>query len=63
MLSKCCYLTILRPVTFFENLTTDIHGKGSACMWEQMGDKKLQFLLTGDIGRVAAYSFMNPECI
>ncbi|CAI7579042.1 unnamed protein product [Penicillium palitans] len=53
--------TILRPVTFFENLTTDIHGKGFARMWEQMGDKKLQFVSTGDIGRVAAYSFVNPD--
>ncbi|KAJ5382381.1 hypothetical protein N7517_000292 [Penicillium concentricum] len=53
--------TILRPVTFFENLTTDIHGKGFARMWEQMGDKKLQFVSTRDIGRVAAYSFMRPH--
>ncbi|KAI2689955.1 hypothetical protein DTO012A7_3745 [Penicillium roqueforti] len=53
--------TILRPVTFFDNLTTDIHGKGFARMWEQMGDKKLQFVSTRDIGRVAAYSFMKPD--
>ncbi|KAL4779416.1 hypothetical protein BJX76DRAFT_365250 [Aspergillus varians] len=53
--------TILRPVTFFENLTTDIHGKGFARMWEQMGDKKLQFVSTRDIGRVAAMSFMSPQ--
>jgi uncharacterized protein YbjT (DUF2867 family) len=53
--------TILRPVTFFENLTTDIHGKGFARMWEQMGDKKLQFVSTRDIGRIAAYSFMHPH--
>ncbi|GLI82211.1 hypothetical protein PoHVEF18_010620 [Penicillium ochrochloron] len=53
--------TILRPVTFFENLAPDIHGKGFARMWEQMGDKKLQFVSTQDIGRVAAYSFMYPD--
>lgn len=53
--------TILRPVTFFENLTTDIHGKGFARMWEQIGDKKLQFVSTRDIGRVAADSFMHPD--
>ncbi|CAI7639864.1 unnamed protein product [Penicillium glandicola] len=53
--------TILRPVTFFENLTPDIHGKGFARMWEQMGDKKLQFVSTGDIGRIAAYCFMHPS--
>jgi len=52
--------TILRPVTFFENLTTDIHGKGFARMWEQMGDKKLQFVSTQDIGWFAANSFLRP---
>ncbi|KAJ5152927.1 uncharacterized protein N7482_009405 [Penicillium canariense] len=53
--------TILRPVTFFENLTVDIHGKGFARMWEQMGDKKLQFVSTRDIGRIAANSFLHPD--
>jgi len=53
--------TILRPVTFFENLTTDIHGKGFARMWEQMGDKKLQFVSTQDIGWFAANSFLRPN--
>jgi uncharacterized protein YbjT (DUF2867 family) len=53
--------TILRPVTFFENLTTDVHGKGFARMWEQMGDKKLQFVSIEDIGWFAAHSFMHPE--
>ncbi|KAK3387385.1 hypothetical protein B0H63DRAFT_412569 [Podospora didyma] len=53
--------TILRPVTFFENLTNDIHGKGFARMWEQMGDKKLQFVSTQDIGWFAANSFMRPD--
>jgi len=53
--------TILRPVTFFENLTTDIHGKGFARMWEQMGDKKLQFVSTQDIGWFAASSFLRPD--
>ena len=53
--------TILRPVTFFENITADIHGKGFARMWEQMGTKKLQFVATGDIGWFAAQSFMRPD--
>ncbi|KAK8065677.1 transcription factor SEF1 [Apiospora hydei] len=53
--------TILRPVTFFENLSGDIHGKGFARMWEQLGQKKLQFVATQDIGWFAAQSFLNPE--
>ncbi|OBT70342.1 hypothetical protein VE03_00326 [Pseudogymnoascus sp. 23342-1-I1] len=53
--------TILRPVTFFENLTTDIHGKGFARMWEQMGSKKLQMVSTKDIGWFAAQSFLQPD--
>ena len=58
--------TILRPVTFFENLTADVHGRGFARMWEQMGDgeggkKALQFVSTRDIGWFAAASFLDPE--
>ena len=53
--------TILRPVTFFENLVNDVHGRGFARMWEQMGDKKLQMVSTRDIGWFAAQAFMRPE--
>ncbi|KAG8162950.1 hypothetical protein KVR01_007428 [Diaporthe batatas] len=55
--------TILRPVTFFENLGGELHGRGFARMWEQMGHKgkKLQFVATKDIGWFAAQSFANPE--
>jgi uncharacterized protein YbjT (DUF2867 family) len=53
--------TILRPVTFFENLTTDIHGKGFARMWEQLGSKKLQMVSTKDIGWFAAQSLLQPD--
>ncbi|KAF7563916.1 hypothetical protein G7046_g189 [Stylonectria norvegica] len=52
--------TILRPVTFFENITPDIHGKGFARMWEQLGNKPLQMVSTKDIGWFAAQSFLNP---
>lgn len=52
--------TILRPVTFFDNLTADIHGKGFTRMWEQLGTKKLQFVATADIGWFAAASFLDP---
>jgi uncharacterized protein YbjT (DUF2867 family) len=53
--------TILRPVTFFENLTADVHGKGFTRMWEQLGSKKLQFVSTADIGWFAAASFLDPS--
>ena len=53
--------TILRPVTFFENQTADIQGKGFARMWQQMGDKKLQMISTKDIGWFAANAFLRPE--
>lgn len=53
--------TILRPVTFFENLDGDLHGRGFARMWEQMGAKPLQFVATADIGRFAAQSFLFAE--
>lgn len=53
--------TILRPVTFFENLTTDVHGKGFARMWEQLGGTRLQMVATADIGWFAARSFLEPD--
>lgn len=55
--------TILRPVTFFENLGGELHGRGFARMWEQMGHrgKKLQFVATKDIGWFAAQSFAYPD--
>lgn len=55
--------TILRPVTFFENQATDIHGTGFGRMWMQVGDgdKPLQMISIRDIGWFAAQSFANPE--
>lgn len=54
--------TILRPVTFFENMTADIHGKGFARMWEQIGSRKpLQLISTRDIGFFAAQAFLYPD--
>ncbi|MCJ1394838.1 hypothetical protein MMC18_007718 [Xylographa bjoerkii] len=53
--------TILRPVTFFENQTADIHGKGFARMWQQVGPKKLQLVSTKDIGWFGARAFLNPD--
>lgn len=53
--------TILRPVTFFENLANDIQGKGFARMWEQMGEKKLQLVSTKDIGWFGAHAFLHAE--
>ncbi|KAK1762993.1 hypothetical protein QBC33DRAFT_573726 [Phialemonium atrogriseum] len=35
--------TILRPVTFFENLVNDVHGRGFACMWEQMAPRSCRW--------------------
>jgi uncharacterized protein YbjT (DUF2867 family) len=53
--------TILRPVSFFENLSADMHGAGFARMWEQMGTKKLQFVSTKDIGWFGANSFLHLD--
>ncbi|MCJ1411777.1 hypothetical protein MMC19_005869 [Ptychographa xylographoides] len=53
--------TILRPVTFFENQTNDIHGKGFARLWEQIGDRPLQLISTKDIGWFAAQALMYPD--
>lgn len=53
--------TILRPVTFLENQTPDVHGQGFARMWEQIGTRKLQLISTKDIGWFAADAFLHPE--
>jgi len=53
--------TILRPVTFFENLTPDFAGKGFAKMWEQVGEKGVQMVSVKDIGFFAAKALLNPE--
>ena len=53
--------TILRPTAFFDNLTPDFMGKGFAAMWKGMGEKKLQFISTRDVGRYAAFAFEDSE--
>lgn len=53
--------SVLRPVTFFENLSADLHGRAFARMWEQMGAKRLQLVSTADIGWFAAQCFLHPE--
>jgi uncharacterized protein YbjT (DUF2867 family) len=54
--------TILRPVTFLENLSTDRHGLGFARLWEQIGsDKPLQVVSTRDVGWFGAQALMNPD--
>lgn len=53
--------TILRPVTFFDNLTNDVHGRGFGRMWEQMNPKSLQMVSTKDIGWFAAQAFLHSS--
>jgi uncharacterized protein YbjT (DUF2867 family) len=53
--------TILRPVTFMENLTHDFGGKGFAAMWNQVGKKPVQIVAATDIGFFAAKALLNPD--
>jgi hypothetical protein len=53
--------TILRPVTFMDNLTPDFEGKGFAAMWRQVGAKPVQIVAANDIGHFAANAFLQPE--
>ena len=52
--------TILRPTSFFEGLTPDFMGKVFSATWMSMGDHKLHFVSTRDIGRLAALALRNP---
>lgn len=54
--------TILRPVFFMENLTSDFQGKlVGATWWVALGpDTKLQLVAIQDIGFFAAQAFINP---
>ncbi|KAG9236758.1 putative NmrA-like family domain-containing protein 1 [Amylocarpus encephaloides] len=52
--------TILRPVTFMDNLTPDFAGKGFAAMWRQVGARKIQLVAASDIGLFAAKALLHP---
>ncbi|KAI9827240.1 MAG: hypothetical protein M1832_005378 [Thelocarpon impressellum] len=53
--------TILRVTAFFDNVTPDFGGKLFAAMWKGMGDDKVQFISTRDIGRFTARVFDRPD--
>lgn len=53
--------TILRPATFMDMLSTDIHGKGFGRLWNGLGDKKLQIVSTRDIGHFGAEALLKSE--
>ncbi|KAH8647049.1 hypothetical protein BGZ60DRAFT_424018 [Tricladium varicosporioides] len=53
--------TILRPVTFMDNLTPDFAGKGFAAMWRQVGSRPVQIVAASDIGAFAAKALLDPE--
>lgn len=52
---------IVRPVAFMENLTPDFVGRAFATMWRLNGERKLQLVSAGDVGRVAALAFLETE--
>ena len=53
--------TILRPVTFMDNFAPIFVGKMMTRIMEQIGDVRLQFISTEDIGKAAARVFENPH--
>ncbi|KAL7272817.1 hypothetical protein RUND412_004363 [Rhizina undulata] len=53
--------TMLRPVTFMENLTPDFVGKGFAAMWNQVGKRQIQLVAARDIGHFGAMALLEPE--
>ncbi|KAI9851540.1 MAG: hypothetical protein M1838_003372 [Thelocarpon superellum] len=53
--------TILRPVAFMDGFTPDFMGKTLAVMFKGLGDKKLQWVATKDIGHFAALAFTRPD--
>ncbi len=53
--------TILRPVSFMDNMAPDLHGKGFATMWANVvGSRPLQLVSAKDIGVFAAKALMEP---
>ncbi len=53
--------TILRPTTFYENLTPNTMGKGFASMWREMVSHRMQMVSCKDIGVVGARALVQPE--
>ena len=52
--------TILRPTTFYDNLTPDTNGKGFASMWRGLAGKKMQLVACKDVGVFAARALERP---
>jgi len=53
--------TILRPTTFMDMLSNDIHGKGFGRLWSGLHDKPLQIVSTRDIGHFGAVALLKPD--
>jgi uncharacterized protein YbjT (DUF2867 family) len=53
--------TILRPVSFMDNFTTNFLGKVMGRIMSNNGAVPIQLISTKDIGRVAARAFEEPE--
>ena len=55
--------TVLRPVSFMDNLTNNFEGKAMAAMWKNgiPSSMPLQLISTQDIGRFASMVFRRPE--
>ncbi|KFZ01458.1 hypothetical protein V500_00761 [Pseudogymnoascus sp. VKM F-4518 (FW-2643)] len=53
--------TILRPVSFMDNLSPDFTGRVFAVLWADLGDKPLQLISVHDVGISAARAFADME--
>lgn len=55
--------TVLRPVSYMDNLTNNFEGKAMAAMWKNgiPSSMPLQLISTRDIGRFASMVFKRPE--
>ncbi|TAQ84430.1 hypothetical protein B7494_g7245 [Chlorociboria aeruginascens] len=53
--------TILRPVSFMDNLTDDFKGKGFAAMWRLVGKRRIQLVWASDVGTFAAMALLDPK--
>lgn len=53
--------TILRPVSFMDNLSPDFMGRAFASLFAGLGDKPTQMVSLRDVGRFGAMALLEPD--
>lgn len=53
--------TILRPVAFFDNMVPGFFGQAFSAMWRTVGNKRVQFIGSSDVGFFGSRAFIDSS--